>query len=404
MIANRAGNGAGSPPAAAPQILNLQAPDLQTQDLALTYSLCCLGGVNFGLPASHVSEIFLLPELSPGGGASPAAVGTIEVRGEVLSAFDLAVWLLGSPQRLGPATHAAIVTDGDRKLVAIIGEVREIMTFHPEDLSELGHGLGLGASSGNDSAHDVDPPSSHHRALVAGAARTAAGPLALVDAVALLDRAAAETAQTSDRSSPGSPQHLPMQLALEALSVAERELLRQRAERLRRTSDLASSLEGELDDGKGDRSIAIFGLGEELLALDLAWVREFIDIDRVTTVPGALPALRGLFNLRGEIIPLLEINQEVGGSGGLGQRQRAIVLEVKPWGRLAIAVDRLLDLTRASAQDILPVPTAGRGGSGRWLLGEIAWNTQAATLFDLPAWLGEQWPPVQEAGVLTPAT
>ena len=48
-----------------------------------------------------------------------------------------------------------------------------------------------------------------------------------------------------------------------------------------------------------------FSAGEEEFAIEITWVREIIEYDVLTRVPGTPPFVRGVFNLRGEILPVI---------------------------------------------------------------------------------------------------
>ncbi|MEZ4402187.1 MAG: chemotaxis protein CheW [Kofleriaceae bacterium] len=55
------------------------------------------------------------------------------------------------------------------------------------------------------------------------------------------------------------------------------------------------------------RNVIVFTLGGTRLAVELRWVREVISLGFVTAVPTAPPGLAGAFNLRGHLIPVLDI-------------------------------------------------------------------------------------------------
>jgi purine-binding chemotaxis protein CheW len=55
------------------------------------------------------------------------------------------------------------------------------------------------------------------------------------------------------------------------------------------------------------RPYLTFKLGEELFALDVATVREVLDLTTITKVPRTPEFMRGVINLRGSVVPVLDL-------------------------------------------------------------------------------------------------
>lgn len=55
-----------------------------------------------------------------------------------------------------------------------------------------------------------------------------------------------------------------------------------------------------------------FRLGEEVFALDIAQVREVLDFPRITRVPRMPGFLRGVTNLRGAVVPVVDLRLKFG--------------------------------------------------------------------------------------------
>ena len=63
---------------------------------------------------------------------------------------------------------------------------------------------------------------------------------------------------------------------------------------------------------KKSASYITFRLGEELFALDVAHVREVLDLTPVTKLPLAPAHLRGVVNVRGTAIPVVDLRSKFG--------------------------------------------------------------------------------------------
>ena len=54
-----------------------------------------------------------------------------------------------------------------------------------------------------------------------------------------------------------------------------------------------------------------FGLGDEVYGLEILKVQEIIGLLNVTRVPGLPAAVRGVINLRGKVIPVVDLRREL---------------------------------------------------------------------------------------------
>ena len=55
------------------------------------------------------------------------------------------------------------------------------------------------------------------------------------------------------------------------------------------------------------RNVIVFAVGAARYAIELRWVREVFPLGHVTPIPRAPSAVVGVFNLRGAIVPLLDV-------------------------------------------------------------------------------------------------
>ena len=102
---------------------------------------------------------------------------------------------------------------------------------------------------------------------------------------------------------------------------------------------------------EGDRFIA-FEVGTESYALPFDRVLETDRLPRWTHVPGAAAHLRGVINLRGEIIPLIDLRTLFGASAAVVDGRMVVVRDVAGKASVAFVVDRLLGLASVPANEI----------------------------------------------------
>lgn len=106
-----------------------------------------------------------------------------------------------------------------------------------------------------------------------------------------------------------------------------------------------------------------FRLGEEIFAVDVLQVREILDLTPVTRVPQMPDYMLGVINLRGSVVPVIDMRRKFGLPAATATRDSCIVvLEVSLGGEhivvgaLTDAVSEVLDLP---AEAIEPPPRLG---------------------------------------------
>ena len=60
------------------------------------------------------------------------------------------------------------------------------------------------------------------------------------------------------------------------------------------------------------RQYMTFKLGDELFAIDVAQVREVLEVSQITKVPTAPAHMRGVVNVRGQAAPVVDLRRPFG--------------------------------------------------------------------------------------------
>lgn len=103
-----------------------------------------------------------------------------------------------------------------------------------------------------------------------------------------------------------------------------------------------------------------FKLGDELFAINVFQVREVLDLSPVTKVPTAPPYLRGVVNVRGKAVPVVDLRCRF----GLPQtadtvHTRIVVLELELEGQMCVVggqADSVHEVIELEASEIAPPP------------------------------------------------
>ena len=113
-------------------------------------------------------------------------------------------------------------------------------------------------------------------------------------------------------------------------------------------------------------------------------VRETLPIQPITRVVLTPPALAGVFSLRGDIVPAIDLGVLFGlGRTEVGDASRIVVVDHGD-GTAAIVVDRLRDL-RTIEQPLDPAPSNIDPAVARLLLGIAATTTGTVRVLDANA-------------------
>ncbi|MFI5119143.1 MAG: chemotaxis protein CheW [Thermoanaerobaculia bacterium] len=130
-----------------------------------------------------------------------------------------------------------------------------------------------------------------------------------------------------------------------------------------------------------------FRLAGEECAIGILKVREIIEYHTVTKVPAMPPWVRGVMNLRGSVVPVIDLTVKFGlPAGPVTNRTCIVIAEVALDGEPAVmgivvdAVSRVLELAPA---DIEPPPAFGTSVRVDYLLGLGKFGDRFVLLLDI---------------------
>ena len=111
--------------------------------------------------------------------------------------------------------------------------------------------------------------------------------------------------------------------------------------------------------------LVTFELFEEIFALPILDVREIIRMTDITPVPQAPNFVEGVINLRGQIIPVVDLRKRFGLSAAeLTDDTRVIVVELGNEVVIGLIVDAVREVERLPSDTIVPPPALVAGSIG----------------------------------------
>jgi purine-binding chemotaxis protein CheW len=151
-----------------------------------------------------------------------------------------------------------------------------------------------------------------------------------------------------------------------------------------------------------------FKLEEEVFALDVAKVREILDFTTVTKVPQTPEYIRGVINLRGSVVPVMDLRLKFGMTVTEKTVNTCVIVvemelegETMVLGVLADSVQEVIDL---EPEQIEPAPRIGTKLNTDFILGMGKYNEQFMMLLDIDkVFSSEGLSLVREAGLVLSA-
>lgn len=106
-----------------------------------------------------------------------------------------------------------------------------------------------------------------------------------------------------------------------------------------------------------------FTLGEEVFAMDIRTVREIIQYGPMTTVPLMPGFVRGVINLRGAVVPVIDLQARFGRAvASVGKKTCIVIFDAVRDGErveLGLMVDAVSEVIEIAAGQIEPPPNFG---------------------------------------------
>jgi purine-binding chemotaxis protein CheW len=133
----------------------------------------------------------------------------------------------------------------------------------------------------------------------------------------------------------------------------------------------------------GELHLITFALDREEYGIKVGQVREVIRVTEITRVPQSPAHVRGVTNLRGRILPVVEIRTRLGLEAGVvTQRSRIIVVEVHD-RVLGILVDAVLQVAKVPVDTVTPPPEEVVTPQTDYINGVAHWSGRLIILLEL---------------------
>jgi purine-binding chemotaxis protein CheW len=144
------------------------------------------------------------------------------------------------------------------------------------------------------------------------------------------------------------------------------------------------------------RQLITFEIGDRRLGIDIMAIREIRAWSPATPLPNVPAHVRGVVNLRGVVLPVVDLSQRLGW-GTTDPSARHVIIVVRIGDQLqGIVVDAVSDIVTLSPDDIQPVPDVGEAAAAAFLEGIATMDDRLIMILGLDR-LSEGSTPLAEA-------
>lgn len=153
-------------------------------------------------------------------------------------------------------------------------------------------------------------------------------------------------------------------------------------------NELISMKSFELDEQEQVEAIQyiVVRLGEEQYGIDIRYIENIVRMQNMTRIPKVPDYLKGVINLRGEVLPVMSIRLRMGlAADEITRATRIIILNLEQEGNVGIIVDEVKEVVALEEQDVEKVTYDATDGAINFISGVGKRGNELISLLDLNA-------------------
>lgn len=137
-----------------------------------------------------------------------------------------------------------------------------------------------------------------------------------------------------------------------------------------------------------NKQVVVFRLAGESYGIDIFRVNEIIRLREITPVPQTRPHIRGLVNLRGKTIPVVDLRSRFGMELTPDMDSTRIIVVESDLGNIGVVVDEVSEVLTIAAEAIEPTPSLVEAEETEFVTAIAQRDGRLITLLDLDKALG----------------
>lgn len=127
-----------------------------------------------------------------------------------------------------------------------------------------------------------------------------------------------------------------------------------------------------------------FAIGDDQYGVDIMAVREIKDWSNVTHLPRQPEYVRGVLNLRGIMVPIIDLRCRFGQGATEATPMHVVIIVQIDDRQVGLLADRVLDIVSFDPSQIQPVPRIAQGSRTDFLSGLVTVESAMIALINLP--------------------
>ena len=128
----------------------------------------------------------------------------------------------------------------------------------------------------------------------------------------------------------------------------------------------------------------VIKLGDENFGIDINYIDNILRMQQITRIPKVPAYLKGVINLRGEVIPVMSLRLKMGlDEDSIGRDTRIIILKTEAEGSVGVLVDEVKEVVTLSEKSIEKVSHDNKGEKANFLSGVGKNNGELISILDL---------------------
>ncbi len=144
------------------------------------------------------------------------------------------------------------------------------------------------------------------------------------------------------------------------------------------------------NNAKTEQQLVVFDLSGEDYGIDIGSVRSIIRMQEITKVPGTPDFVEGVTNLRGSIIPVVDLRKRFGLiAGDQTNESRVVVVDISGQD-IGMMVDAVTEVMRIPVSSIEPPSSVITTTDSDYLLGIAKLEDRLVILLDLEKVLSDE--------------
>ena len=128
----------------------------------------------------------------------------------------------------------------------------------------------------------------------------------------------------------------------------------------------------------------VISVGDEQFGIDIKYIDNIVQMQHITRVPNVASYIKGIINLRGEVIPVMSLRLKMGMENDVETKaSRIIILRLEQVGMLGVIVDEVREVLTLEEDDVEKVVSDNKEERDSFVFAVGKYGESLVSLLDL---------------------